>query len=240
MGNLTFDGTSLSSFKTVVSGERTFGAPERDVETFYVPGRNGDLIVDNGAYKNRRLVYPAFIYKNTAENVNGLRNFLLLHSSNYYKLSDSYDADHFYMARYSGDVEFEMHNLNRSAHTNLTFDCKPQRFLNSGDEYLSFHQMHGDISYFNNPTQFTTKPLILLTNVTAGTKLHINHKEIVILEAAPTLYIDCESQKAYYNILDRDSWIQCDDFPELILGENQVSFTGGIQLLRIKPRWWEL
>lgn len=41
----------------VISGYGTYGAPERDVEAVAVPGRNGDLIFDNGRFTNAEVYY---------------------------------------------------------------------------------------------------------------------------------------------------------------------------------------
>lgn len=41
----------------VISGYGTYGAPERDVEMVAIPGRNGDLIFDNGRFTNAEVYY---------------------------------------------------------------------------------------------------------------------------------------------------------------------------------------
>ena len=48
----TFDGKTSTDFGMYISGSGTYNAPERDVTTYNIPGRNGDLIVDNGRFLN--------------------------------------------------------------------------------------------------------------------------------------------------------------------------------------------
>ena len=74
---LTFDGVSTKDFGVYISGGGTYNAPARSREVISVPGRNGDLIIDNGRYENTEVVYHAFIYRNFGVNVEGLRNLLL-------------------------------------------------------------------------------------------------------------------------------------------------------------------
>ena len=49
----TFGDVDSRSYAVGIYGDKLAEAPERD-ETFVpVPGRNGDLILDNGRYKNQ-------------------------------------------------------------------------------------------------------------------------------------------------------------------------------------------
>lgn len=55
---LIFGGECSKDFGLYISGSGAFNAPERDIETVEVPGRNGSLIIDNGRYKKRNAVIP--------------------------------------------------------------------------------------------------------------------------------------------------------------------------------------
>ena len=74
---LTFNGISSADYGVYISGSGTFNAPARDESSVVVPGRNGELTIDNGRYNNISVEYPAFIYRGFNMNVDGLRNFLL-------------------------------------------------------------------------------------------------------------------------------------------------------------------
>lgn len=235
MGTITFDGTNLFNFGVIVGSGNSFGAPERDVNSEPIPGRNGDLIIDDGRYKNRRATYNAFIYRNAAANVAALRSFLASRGAGYYKLTDSYDAYHFVMARYNGPVDVSMRNLNRVAELNLTFDCKPQRFLTSGNTDTRVYN-NGTIS---NPTSFESKPLITCTTVSAGAVITVNGRRIKFLSSG-SFKIDCDSHRVYYGFNELNDKIECADFPVLSAGSNSVSWTGSISRVEFKPRWWEL
>lgn len=236
MGTIIFDSTNLfQNYGVIVGGGSSFGAAERDVDVEEIPGRSGDLIIDNGRYKNRRATYNAFIYRNASSNVASLRSFLASHGAGYYKLTDSYDTNHFVMARYSGPVDVSMRNLNRVAELNIAFDCKPQRFLTSGDTETRVYSGNT----ITNPTMFESKPLIRCITVSAGTVLTVNGKKIKFLSGG-SFNIDCETQRVYYGFDDDNDLVECAEFPTLSSGSNTISWTGSISALYVRPRWWEL
>ena len=137
-GTLTFAGTDLTQYGITISGDATYNAPERDIQKFEVPGRNGDLIVDNGRFKNIIVKYYANIEENFPSVSKSLREFLMAHQG-YYKLSDSYHPNEYRIAQYVGPMDFdEIGQMNEWGQIVLEFDCKPQRFLTSGDTPVSF------------------------------------------------------------------------------------------------------
>lgn len=128
----TFDGKSSRDCGLVISGGGTFGAPERDAEQVEIPGRNGALTISRNRFKNITVSYSAFLRRDFAENAAALRAWLL-GGEGYRRLEDTYHPDSFRMARFSGPLEFETGFLNRTGEVTLSFDCKPQRFLKSGE-----------------------------------------------------------------------------------------------------------
>ena len=51
-----------------ISGSGTFNAPEMDITTVEIPGRNGDLTISNNRFRNITVEYPAFIRKQFRHN----------------------------------------------------------------------------------------------------------------------------------------------------------------------------
>ena len=131
MGKIYFNGTELTeTYGMEILGRGTYGAPARDIEQVHVPGRNGDLLFDNGGYTNYELVYPeCCIAENFPVYGAQLRNFLLS-SPGYHKLYDSYDPRHYRMAEYRGPFLPDVHTArgNDSAVFDLSFNAKPYRY----------------------------------------------------------------------------------------------------------------
>jgi len=137
-GRVVFDGVDLVDFGVTLSGVGTFNAPERDVEYVSVPGRNGDIILDNGRYNNISVTYPVNIETQLPAKTRALSEFLMSHKG-YFRLEDSYHPDEFRMAQFAGPIDINSTGRhNRYGTTSLTFNCMPQRFLKSGEQAVVF------------------------------------------------------------------------------------------------------
>lgn len=132
-----FDGKDSRDFGVYISGQGTFKAPARSYDAIQIPGRNGALLGIGSRLENVELTYPAFIYSNFKTNLAALRAYLLSHTG-YFKLSDSYHPDEYRLAYFTGPLEPDVTSANNAGEFNITFVCKPQRFLNSGDTVTSF------------------------------------------------------------------------------------------------------
>lgn len=231
---LWFDGVCSADYGIYISGENSFSAPERDTATVEVPGRNGALVFDNGRYKNVTITYPAIIYRNFAQNVEAAKCWLL-GNHGYCILESDYDPLHYRMARYSGPIDFNTWFLNRAATVELTFDCKPQRFLKAGEMPLTMSRA-GKVF---NPAPFQALPLVTVRGNGAG-ELHINGVTIQIFALSDYLVVDCDTQNAYKGTENKNGSIYAPAFPVLTPGENAVAWSGGVTSVELTPRWWTL
>ena len=232
---LVFAGKSCRDFGVYISGEGTFCAPERDYEVTSIPGKNGDLYFDNHRFKNVKVTYPSFIVKNVSASLSEFRSFLLS-CCGYQRLEDTYHPDEFRMAVFTGPLEPTMEGKLRQGKFDLTFDCKPQRFLREGEKTITLTKS-GKI---RNPTCFTSQPLIRVYG--SGT-LQVGETAVTILEHTyPYLDIDTEGMDARYGATDGNALIEIPtvDFPVLNPGDNGISLGNGIEKVEITPRWWRL
>ena len=53
----TLNGRSSADWDIVCSSDTAYNAPARDVKAIQVPGRNGELHIDNGRWQNIDLTY---------------------------------------------------------------------------------------------------------------------------------------------------------------------------------------
>lgn len=231
---LTLDGKSSKDFGVYISGLNTFGAAERDQTKVEVVGRNGDLTIDNGRYRNVSVVYPAFIYDGFKENVAAFRNFLLSKKS-YTRLEDTYHPDEYRLAKFSGSFNAEVVANLVAGEFDLTFDCYPQRFLKKGELESEFTSSGAIL----NDTDQTALPLV---RVYGDGSVTINGTTITISGSDSYTDIDCDLQEAYKDTLNvsKNNTITLNDgkFFDLESGENVISFTASKVV--IKPRWWIL
>lgn len=129
-----FGGINSADFNVFISGSGTFSAPTRSVEVVSVPGRNGDLIIDNGKWNNITVTYPAFIPSGFEANIDAFRT-AISRLTGYQKLEDTYHPDEYRMAALVGGINpTKIGAFLKNGEFTISFNCKPQRFLKSGDE----------------------------------------------------------------------------------------------------------
>lgn len=134
---LTFAGRDSRDFGVYISGQGTFSAPKKAYAFYNVPGRNGAILGNDHRLENLEVSYECFIYKNFKKNIADFRTFLLS-CDGYQKLTDSYHTDEYRSAVYEGAFEPEVTAKNDAGSFTLTFSCKPQRWLTSGDTVYTF------------------------------------------------------------------------------------------------------
>ena len=159
-GKIIFGGVDSSDYGIYISGEGVYNAPERDVELVNVPGRNGAIAMDQGRYENISVTYPAmYLGKDQEEFREKLSDFrnAILSQKGYQRLEDSYHPDEYRMGVYASGLEVtKVFRKMRGGEFELTFNCKPQRWLSVGA--LPTPVDSGDV--LQNPTVFDSSPLL--------------------------------------------------------------------------------
>lgn len=244
-----FGDTESRQHNVWISSEDTFVAPERDVTIVDVPGMNGMLTLDNGKYKNFDITYHCFMSGDFLTGFDAFKN-AMLSQTGYQVLRDTYHPNGFRKARLKNGIKPKPGPYNTSAKFDLTFDCWPQFYLDSGQQFVTIASGGTTLT---NPTAFDSKPLIMVT-WTSGTgrgTLTINGKSITISGATiKPLYINCDTQRAYYTqnlgattvYVDEVLTLDDGEFPTLAPGNNSCSWTSQNSTLAVSiaPEWWQL
>lgn len=248
-------GRDLADFGVYISGNGTYNAPARDVKSVAIPGRNGELTLDNGRFKNVTVKYPAFIVEDFGRNVDALRDFLGT-LRGYSRLEDTYHPDEYRMARVSGAFTAKPVDKLVAGKFDLSFDCMPQRWLKSGEELIQGDGVSGMAGSMTilNPTQQDALPIIRLVMDSHATKVVLNVNDVQLTMNAPStlqpILVDSEMQEVYgeTNQANLNSYLTLDDdvFPTLQPGLNTITYTpsptggywpGGCYV-SVYPKWW--
>lgn len=230
---LTFAGRSTNEFGIWISGEGTYGAPERNVQTQEVAGRNGNLLFDMGNFRNITLKYPAAIKTDMPSRIRDFLNFAGSQVG-YQRLEDTYHPYEYRMARFQSKLSIDSAGyMNRSGKFTLEFDCKPQRFLKSGEDSIDF--TGSGILY--NRTEFEAKPLLRVFGSGAGS-VGIGSQTITISSISEYVDIDCEIMDAYKGAVNCNGNVSFTDDIVLKPGNNNIAKSGNISKVTIIPRWW--
>lgn len=178
--SLQFGGVNSADYGIYITGEAVYNAPERTVEFISVPGRNGSIALDKGRFENIEVTYPAGTFgddqQDFREKLSDFRN-AVLSQVGYQRLTDEYHPDEYRLGVYSSGLEVASTNKanGTAGEFSLTFNCKPQRFLTSGETEVTVAS-GGTIT---NPTPFDSQPLIAVKG--KGT-INLGDNEIEIFE----------------------------------------------------------
>lgn len=143
MGVIFYNGQSSKDYHIEVEQPPSYAYPERNYDIITVPGRNGDLYIDTGSYKNVDRKYDISLGSTLPEYtklMTGLSQWL--HSATgYTRLEDSYEPDYYRMAVYKEGNEIT--NLfHQGGKGSITFTCKPQRYLKLGERSVTYDPTH--------------------------------------------------------------------------------------------------
>lgn len=230
---LVFNGKDLGDFGIEVKGDSVYDSPERDIETVSVPGRDGDLLIDNGRYKNITVKYPAFILRKfkEASYFDGLRAFLMANTG-YQRIEDNFHPEEYRIGRLKSSISPEVYEKGRTGEFELEFDCKPQRFLKRGERVKTFTEN----GVLINDTLFSSKPLIRAYGT--GT-FYIGNYGVSISAADVYTDIDSDIMDCFKGSANKNAYVSMNSFPLLAPGSNGITL-GTLSRIDIIPRWFTL
>lgn len=244
-----FNGKSSLDFNLYISGSGTYGAPARKIDEVEIPGMNGVLHQDSDTFENAEITYSgAFMYQSTNKRrdypikgmyiyndlehrIANLRAWLTKPRS-YVRLEDSYHPDEYRLAIYKNSFDPTMWYDLSAMQIDLTFNCKPQRFLKSGEETV----VATSNRTIMNPTLFDSKPLIRAYGTGSFT---IGGVTMRVNSANSYTDIDCELMECYKGTTNCNANVSSDNyvFPTIPPDWSEIKMEG-FSRLEIKPRWW--
>lgn len=230
---LTIDGKSTKDFGVYLSGDGTFGAPEKNLEEFTIPGRNGSFHYKApNTYKNVKVEYKCFIFRDFERNVAAFRSFLLSRGG-YVRIEDTHHPDEYRMGIFHEEFSPDVFDDLTAGQFTIKFDCKPERWLKSGNLAID---VTGSKTIINQ-TNFIAKPLIKVYG-SAGS-VSIDGTKVSITSVPSTAEIDCEIMETIPSSLNANTTLNNGKFPCLLPGSNAIETTG-FSKVEIFPRWWTL
>lgn len=235
-GAIIWAGKSSQDFGIVVENPPAIKRPARKFTKYTVPGRNGDIVEQQDAWDNYTQTYTIWAGGNdygSAPITYSAISSWLLSPKGYQRLEDNFEPDIFREAYFVGPMEAD-NLLTKVGRCELSFVCKPQRFLKIGEKTTSYTQT----SDLYNPTQFDAKPLIKVTGSGDGT-VTLNGVTMTITGMTDYLYIDCEAMNVYRLESENKNSLVSGSFPTIAPGKNTLTFTG-VTRVEITPRYFEI
>ena len=230
----TFGGIDGRDLGIYISGEGVYNAPSRNYNAIAIPGRNGDLLGLERRFSNVEVKYPAFCYGDFADRIAAIRE-ALLSLEGYQRLADTYNPEEYRMAYFEGGFEVEPTTVHDAGNFELTFTCKPQRYLVSGETAQAVAS--GDTLY--NPTGFDALPVIHAVGY--GT-IEVGSQAIVVANTYPEVTINSEIADCYYDLQSANDAVSfsTNDFPVLHPGANGIAYSSTFTSVTVTPNWWRV
>lgn len=252
LGNLTIDERSLRDYGIWINGSGALKGAAPDVTTVSIPGRSGDLVYDNERFENITIEYPCVMRDHMLnkgitnygwQNFFSFRNFLYS-DRGYRKLVDTYRTDGFRMGRITGALSpSDIYWDDDAGYFTLKFDCKPQFFLNSGEERIT---VTGSSKSFEERAAMYASPLI---DVYGSGVFTIDSGHIFIIDPNPydAITLDFELSEAYYGEdINCNQYVHLNnltgDYPKIKGTGFTIHMSAGSEITKlvVQPRWWSL
>lgn len=216
--------------------------PQRKMDKYTVPGRNGDILMVQDAWEDVEQKYDLIIgdgEKHSApEYFDRLASWLCA-PAGYQELWDSFDPEHYRLAYISDQINMESLSIGNVGRIGVVFTCKPQKYLVSGKAEITITTTGFKIY---NPTAYSSKPMVHVTGASGTVTVNGTIFSITSIPSGG-IYIDCEEMDCYDdNGANVNSTVSSNtnEFAVLKPGENVTGFTGSITAITITPRWFEI
>lgn len=239
-GTFIFDGVSSEDLNTLIQSRPSIEAPLRKVEMKSIYGSDGDMPIDEGAYSNTTLELSMFTNGN---DLIGDRQKLydVLDSRGVYKeLIPYFDPDKIYRVILSDKVKFDNQEMFGNIQlVTANFSVMPYKYLSANTPVQFVNSLN-----INNPTNYHSQPIIEVTG-TGSVVIKVNGVDFVIKNVPGTIVVNSERYAAYQEnvpgvLTPMNHQIATREFPVLKPGANQITVTGSVTNVTIKPRWRSL
>ena len=231
---LTIGGKSLMDFHAWYDGSEWWRMPQKEIENLQIPGKNGDLTIDNHRFSNITIPFNCYIHKNFGQNYSNLINYLMS-LTGYQRIESNEEPDVFRMGLIRAQIEPVMGQFNKRGQFVIEIDFMPQKWLKVGENRITVNGSETLV----NPTAFNALPTLYVQ----GTgDITVNGNIMTLANNTGTTVIDCDAQNVYEGTIDRNSDITLtnNSFPSLVPGTNTIEYGTGITSLIVVPNWWKL
>lgn len=238
---INFKDLDSRDFGLFVRKKTAYDKAERDITFVSVPGRSGDLIIDNGKFKNIPIEYELSLFSTQHEELSENENFFysledvcrwLTEDGKYYKLYNSYEPLYYRWACLTKGITMDDQEHWSVGKFGIKFNCKPFRYRIDGDEVQIFTTQ----SHLYNSEIYDSLPYIKIYG-SGDIYLHINGRQYDFLNVSGYVECDSETMNVYKNTVNKNNDFRANSYPVLEPGSNNISWAGNVQKIEIIPRW---
>ena len=197
--------------------------PEKNYEEVEIPGRNGKLYIDNNCYNT--FLYTITCTLMPGSNIREISRWL----NGSGKLILSTELDKEYEVIIKDQIDYEQtYRICNSFQVN--FEVQP---IANGTTTKILNITNNNSKITIKESTYYIKPYIKITG-SGNITLTINNSNINLKNIEEYIELDCELEEGFKENLNCNNKIECEDFPLLIPGENNISWIGNVSNIQIK------
>lgn len=247
-----FNGQRSTDFGLNIEEYPAYTTAQRRVTEFEQPYSNGVWLYDTGRFGNASAEYAVYLKAQRRRLPEAAARVAtwLQGPSGYQVLTDTYDPEHFRLARFAGPLDLSswFHWYGRAT---LEFTCLPQRWLYSGQSPTT---LTGVLDGSSNTPRVATilnpgmpsLPLVTLrrSGSSSGGWLQVGGRSIYVSIPASGITIDFEQMTGYApgdpGTPLTDSVATWSEQLEIPSGASEIRWGDFAETIEITPRWWHL
>jgi phage-related protein len=255
---MIFNGFSTVDAGVVIQTPPVYEFPSRRSEVIQIQGKNGDIVIDKNSFNNVNREYNlASVFRKNDSFIGNVRVLVdwLSSVSGYARLEDSYEPEYFRLAMFRSGGQLP-NFYDKATAMVVRFECKPQRFLKTGEIGIEFTRSTNPDSNFHkieNHTKYLALPEINVTGgvvsieVRSGDDYNNPDNKTILTVTDNTILekitIDSDIQDVYTDSSFLNNKVEVTNgFPKLYPGNNwiRITYLSAETVVTIKPRWWVL
>ena len=249
-GRLFFGRKESSDFGIIIEHPPKYSWPQLSFTHKSINGKNGDALSNPNRYENAESKYEIAVYNKKGFYDASAKASEFLHRYNteeYVRLENTYEPDVYMMAIYEEAAELE-NLLSEAGRGTITFNCKPQKFLISGNRRIEVLDSPFTIT---NPTSYASTPIIKIRGtgtitfkgkphyVFSGSSAATKSVTLEVTKNYNEITLDCDTFNAVdVNGKNSNELITYYDAIKLYPGPNTITYDGYVERIYIIPRWW--
>lgn len=220
---ITFKGENNRMHGVIVEKMPSIPAPVERGESIAIPGRDGEVWRGEGAFEPVAIAVQIWV-RPTAD-LADVKNWL--QGEGALRLGRDVNT---WQARVSQGGVYIPCSFNDGWRNTVTFTCEPHRYAPDWEIEIA---ESGQVIRSVYPV--TAKPLIQM-QLSGDAEIAIGGAEFEIFDLTGAVWLDCDLLECYTATGLANNHMR-GSFPALQPGNNTVTWTGGVEWMRITPRW---
>ena len=226
---------SCVDYGLLITKRPTLPSPKRRVTYIDIPGRDSSLRYDENTYEDITIAVECTLKgSNLFEQIDLIKGWLF--SAEESDLIFSFQKDKKYKAQVVNNIDFAQ-TFKVISQFVIVFNCRPFKYEVSNESIIISSGL--GTSLLNEGT-ITSRP-ITRVYCTGNGSFKINNLEVSLSNVnVPFITIDSEVEEAYTiidGVISNANNLVYGEFPILEVGNNIITYTGGITRIEITPNW---